>query len=217
MALAPTTWRSAVSFWGNWRKSRPLDQSSHMLSIVRGLAPTDPTEALLAAQMAAVHSAAMVAAGRLARVETIEQQDSASAMLNKLTRTFALQVEALKKHRLKGEQTITVTHVSVSDGGQAIVGNVQQAPGGSLKKKDQSHELTPPNAHGPALFGNIKTNRQSMPSPGGEGQNACAGFTGLERERQRAPPTAPPGMATARMRRQNSAAPWPGCAVRHTP
>ena len=120
-----------------------------VLSIVRGLAPNDPTEALLATQMAAVHSAAMVAASRLARVETIEQQDSASAMLNKLTRTFALQVEALKKHRLKGEQTITVTHVTVSDGGQAIVGNVQQAPGGSLKSERQSHELAVPNAPWP--------------------------------------------------------------------
>src|SRR4051812_15606628 len=73
-----------------------------MLSIVRGLAPKDPTEALLVTQMAAVHSAAVVAAGLLARVETIEQQDSASAMLNKLARTFALQIEALKRYRHHG-------------------------------------------------------------------------------------------------------------------
>ena len=44
---------------------------------------------------------------------------------NKLARTFAAQVEALRKHRTGGKQTVTVQHVNVSDGGQAIVGNVQ--------------------------------------------------------------------------------------------
>jgi hypothetical protein len=47
-------------------------------------------------------------------------------MLNKLARTFASQVEALKKYRSAGEQTIKVQHVTVNDGGQAIVGNVSQ-------------------------------------------------------------------------------------------
>ena len=141
-----------------------------MLSIVRGLAPNDPTEALLATQMAAVHSAAMVAARRLARVETIEQQDSASAMLNKLTRTFALQIEALKRYRHHGEQTIKVQHVTINDGGQAIVGNVQQGPRGSLKSERQSHEPYICHEHGPALLGNLQTNAQTLPSPGGEGE-----------------------------------------------
>ena len=60
-----------------------------MLSVVRGISPRDETEALLAAQMAAIHNATMVAARRLNHVETIPQQDSASTMLNKLARTFA--------------------------------------------------------------------------------------------------------------------------------
>jgi hypothetical protein len=33
-------------------------------------------------------------------------------------------MEALKRYRTRGEQKITVQHVSVNDGGQAIVGNV---------------------------------------------------------------------------------------------
>jgi hypothetical protein len=44
---------------------------------------------MLATQMAAVHIATMTLACRLARVETIEQQDSAGGALNKLARTFA--------------------------------------------------------------------------------------------------------------------------------
>ena len=98
-----------------------------ILSIVQGINPKDETEALLAAQMAAIHNATMVAARRLSHVETIPQQDSASTMLNKLTRTFAAQVEALKRYRSAGEQTIKVQHVTVNEGGQAIVGNVSNA------------------------------------------------------------------------------------------
>ena len=37
-------------------------------------------------------------------------------------------MEALKRYRTGGEQKVTVQHVSVNDGGQAIVGDVVQAP-----------------------------------------------------------------------------------------
>ena len=36
-------------------------------------------------------------------------------------------MEALKRYRTGGEQKVTVQHVSLSEGGQAIVGNVTQA------------------------------------------------------------------------------------------
>jgi hypothetical protein len=49
--------------------------------------------------MAAVHMATMTLAGRLAQVENIPQQDSAERAFNKLTRTFATQMEALKRYR----------------------------------------------------------------------------------------------------------------------
>ena len=38
--------------------------------------------------------------------------------------TFAAQMSALKEYRSKGEQKMTVQHVHVAEGGQAIVGNV---------------------------------------------------------------------------------------------
>ena len=141
------------------------------LALVRGLAPTDETEAMLAAQMTAVHNASMAAAARLAQADTSELQDSASTAFNKLTRTFATQVEALKKYRLKGEQTIKVQHVTVNDGGQAIVGNVQHAPGGSLKSERQSHELAASDALGPALLGHLQTDAQPMSSSSGPRQS----------------------------------------------
>lgn len=104
------------------------------LGFIRSIKPRDPTEACLAAQMAATHSAVMTFARRLNHVETIQQQDSAINAFNKLTRSYCAQMEALKKYRSTGEQKVTVTHVSVSDGGQAIVGNVTTGGGGSKKE-----------------------------------------------------------------------------------
>jgi len=97
-----------------------------MLSVVKGIEPRDQVETMLAAQMAAVHASMMTFARRLAHVENIPQQDSAERAFNKLARTFALQMEALKRYRTGGEQKVTVQHVNVSEGGQAIVGNVTQ-------------------------------------------------------------------------------------------
>ena len=48
-----------------------------MLSVMKGVQPRDQLEAMLAAQMAAVHMATMTIAQRLANVENIPQQDSA--------------------------------------------------------------------------------------------------------------------------------------------
>ena len=84
-------------------------------------------------RLAAVHTATMTFARRLAKVETIAQQDSAERALNKLARTFSMQVNSLKRYRTGGEQKVTVEHVHVHEGGQAIVGNVQGG-GGSSKK-----------------------------------------------------------------------------------
>jgi hypothetical protein len=106
-----------------------------MLSVIKGGKPKDQFEAMLAAQMAAIHTATMTFARRLAHVETIAQQDSAERALNKLARTYAMQMEALKRYRTGGEQKVTVQHVSVNEGGQAIVGNVNQAPSGTPLEK----------------------------------------------------------------------------------
>ncbi|MDC1319505.1 hypothetical protein N8Y93_02300 [Litorivicinus sp.] len=45
-------------------------------------------------------------------------------MVNKLSQTYLKQVAALDKHRGGASQKVVVEHVTVGDGGQAIVGNV---------------------------------------------------------------------------------------------
>jgi hypothetical protein len=60
---------------------------------------------------------------------SLPEQDSNERAFNKLARTYTSQVQVLKLNRSSGEQTVTVQNVSVSEGSQAIVGNVtQQAP-----------------------------------------------------------------------------------------
>ena len=108
-----------------------------LLSVVKSVEPKDEIEALLAAQMAAVHVAVLTFARRLGGVDTIQQQDSAEKALNKLARTFATQVEALKRYRTGGEQKVTVEHVHVHEGGQAIVGNIESGEGGFKKREVQ--------------------------------------------------------------------------------
>jgi hypothetical protein len=72
----------------------------------------------------------------LADASTIQQQDSAERALNKLARTFITQVEALKRHRTGGQQKVTVEHVHVHEGGQAIVGTVEHKAKGGADKKE---------------------------------------------------------------------------------
>ena len=116
------------------------------LAVIKEIRPRDQLETMLAAQMAVVHDAMMTMARRLGNAETIPQQDSAERAMNKLARTFAMQLEALKRHRSSGEQKVTVQHVNVSDGGKAIVANVTQT-----KPEEPALSRTARSAPTPAL------------------------------------------------------------------
>jgi hypothetical protein len=113
-----------------------LNRVNFMLSLIKGFAPTDQLEAMLAMQMAAVHVSTMKVAKRLDRSENVIEQDSTVRAFTKLARTFASQMEARTRYRAGAEQKVTLQQVSVGDGGQAIVGNVTQAPLGDGSEKD---------------------------------------------------------------------------------
>ena len=53
-----------------------------------------------------------------------------SGQANKLSRTSVMLLEALNRHRGKGEQKVTVEHVHVHAGGQAVVGMIETPGGG---------------------------------------------------------------------------------------
>ena len=112
-----------------------------MLSVVSGIEPRDQIEAMLAAQMAAVHMQTMTFARRLTKADTYLESETAEMALNRLSRTFTTQMEALNRYRGKGQQKMTVEHVHVHEGGQAVVGNVQGG-GGDNKTEGQPHAIT---------------------------------------------------------------------------
>jgi len=137
-----------------------------MLSVVKGIAPRDQLEAMLAAQMAAVHMATMTFARRLAHGETIPQQDSAERAFDKLARTFASQLEALNRHRGKGQQKVIVEHVHVHAGGQAVVGTIETPGGGDRSKsEDQPHAKQIAHAPQPTMWSAHKE-REPVPVTG---------------------------------------------------
>ena len=90
---------------------------------------------MIGAQMAAVHSAMMTAANRLAHAETLAEMDSAERAVNKLGRTFAALVETLKRYRNGGDHNVVVQHMSIAEGRRAIVGNLTRSARKSKPQK----------------------------------------------------------------------------------
>ncbi|MDN4986570.1 hypothetical protein QY049_25760 [Bradyrhizobium sp. WYCCWR 13022] len=133
---------------------------SASLSFLAGLEPKDELEGMLAAQLLASHNAAMECYRRaMISEQTFEGRKENLNQANKLSRTHTTLLEALNRHRGKGQQKVTVEHVHVHSGGQAIVGNV--AGGGVLtKSEDQPHALG--YAPGETLRGE-KSEREAMP------------------------------------------------------
>jgi hypothetical protein len=93
------------------------------VAMVHAIGPRDPVESILASQMVATNDVAMEMLRR-ARIpeQPSEIVDQCVLRATRLMRTFTAQVATLKDYRSKGHQTVTVQHVNVSEGGQAIVG-----------------------------------------------------------------------------------------------
>ncbi|MFM9941238.1 MAG: hypothetical protein ACKVP7_17280 [Hyphomicrobiaceae bacterium] len=131
------------------------------LATVNAIGPRDPIESLLAAQMFAIHKATMVAARVLANAENIPQQDSASNALNKLARTFAAQIETLKRYRADGEQKVTVQHQHVNVSSNHAVVGISQGGGGAHEKSSQPHVPSGAHEQSPPMLGH----EQALPMP----------------------------------------------------
>jgi hypothetical protein len=106
-----------------------------------GISPQDELEGMLAAQLIACHNASMECYRRaMIGEQTFEGRRENLSQANKLSRTYATLVEALNRHRGKGQQKVTVEHVHVHEGGQAIVGTVEGG-GTRTKSENQPHAL----------------------------------------------------------------------------
>lgn len=104
------------------------------------LKPVDGAEGMLAQQMVGTHFASLECLRRAALPnQTFEGRDQALKHASKLMSLYARQLETLNKHRGKGQQKVTVEHVNVEKGGQAIVGNVEA--GGRRDAESRPPEL----------------------------------------------------------------------------
>ena len=97
------------------------------LAMIEAAAPKDEIEGALAVQMACTHAAAMAILAKLDSGFGTERRIAAfGSAAARLMRAFAIQVEVLRRLRNGGQQFVRVEHVHVNDGGQAVIGNVQQ-------------------------------------------------------------------------------------------
>ncbi len=98
------------------------------LAALHDIHPQDVVEGQLAGQMVGTHNAAMRFLGNACRSSDGDQIQRNIEWATKLMRTYTAQMEALNRYRGKGQQKVTVEHVHVHAGGQAVVGNVAAAP-----------------------------------------------------------------------------------------
>jgi hypothetical protein len=125
----------------NANEEQKTSQLRGTISGMIGIAPRDEIEGMMAAQLIAAHNAAMECYRRAMHPEqTFQGWSEALTQANKLSRTYATLVEALNRHRGKGQQKVTVEHVHVHAGGQAVVGVVEpRGDRGEANLQDQPH------------------------------------------------------------------------------
>ncbi len=123
-------------------RAEPVEERTVNAAIaaIHGIQPRDELEAMLASQMVALHSLAMRKASQAAaEKQTFPDREHNARHVAKLMRVFCAQVEALQRYRGKGEQRMTVEHVHVHPGAQAVVGQVSaEGGGGGIVRKGET-------------------------------------------------------------------------------
>ena len=91
--------------------------------------------------MIATHNAAMECFRRaMIKEQSFEGRQQNLEFANKLVRSYAALLDALDRHRGKGQaQVVRVERVTVEAGGQAIVGAVSQGGGDGARSEERAH------------------------------------------------------------------------------
>jgi hypothetical protein len=77
--------------------------------------------------MACTHAAAMAVLGKMDSGFGTERRIAAlGSTAARLMKTYAMQMEVLRRLRTGGQQFVWVEHVHVNSGGQAVIGNVKK-------------------------------------------------------------------------------------------
>ena len=109
------------------------------IAAMRGIKPRDEIEGMLATQMVATHAAAMECLRRsMIPKQSFDGRDNNLRHAAKLLSIFAKQLETLNRNRGKGQQKMTIEHVNVAPGGQAMVGQFEATAKRRKKKTKKS-------------------------------------------------------------------------------
>tara|TARA_R110002110_G_scaffold368469_1_gene578258 strand:+ start:649 stop:1140 length:492 start_codon:yes stop_codon:yes gene_type:complete len=136
----------------SWAGAAPSEEWKKTLieftvAALKGIQPKDEIEGMLAAQMVATHNAILECFRRaMAPEQSLQSRELNLKNGAKLASIYTRQMEALNKHRGKGQQNVTVEHVHVEAGGQAIVGHVE-ANKKSAHSGTQHHAAVQPPYH----------------------------------------------------------------------
>lgn len=95
------------------------------LAMIENERPQTETECAIVIQMACLHSATMAVLGRIGGGHGGDRHVLAAATAaSRLSRSFAILVETLRRLRNGSSQVIRIERVDIRDGGQAVIGNI---------------------------------------------------------------------------------------------
>jgi hypothetical protein len=97
------------------------------LAMIAAIAPKDEIEGAFAVQMSCTHAAAMAVLAKMNIAFGTERRVMAfGSTAARLLRTYAMQMEVLRRLRNGGQQCIRLEHVHIDDGGIAVIGGAQR-------------------------------------------------------------------------------------------
>jgi hypothetical protein len=121
--------------------------------LLASIKPGDGIEMMLAEQMVGTHAAAAECLRRaMMEKQTFEGRNASLNHAQKLMALYTKQLATLDKHRGQGEQRVTVKHVHVAPGGQAIVGNIETGATDPVPAGPSEGDNRPPGASLPAAL-----------------------------------------------------------------
>jgi hypothetical protein len=151
------------------------------LALVAAVAPQNEVEGALAVQMAQVHALTADLLGRARQTDRTDHVALYGNLAVKLSRTFAMQAEALHRIRGGGRQQIEVKHVHI---GNAVIGDIIGAGGGVTEIGNQPLAKPIGDASVTALRGEDEAHRQALPVAQGEGSDPMPHARRRGRERR---------------------------------
>jgi hypothetical protein len=110
--------------------------------VIESEQPRNETKCAIVVQMACVHAATMAVLGRLGGGHGGDHHVLAAATAaSRLSRSFAILVETLRRLRNGGSQVIRIERVEVNEGGQAVIGNVKHSGPRELSETTKTANL----------------------------------------------------------------------------